>query len=103
MNKLQVLKVLGNPLTRPLKNLLALKESDVASTEMTDNEKDVALTLEVKKFLKNQQYSSNYVEANGESMYVSNCTDLMVAHLFMKGKFLVTRITKHCVVEIVSL
>ena len=56
MNKLQVLKVQGNLLKYPLKHVLDLKERDVASSELTDNEKDAAITAELKKFLRSRQH-----------------------------------------------
>jgi small subunit ribosomal protein S23 len=55
MNKLQVLKVAGNSLKYPLKRVLGLKEFDVASSELTDNEKETVITAELKKFLKSRQ------------------------------------------------
>ncbi|OJD18877.1 hypothetical protein AJ78_01132 [Emergomyces pasteurianus Ep9510] len=55
MNKLQVLKVSGNSLKYPLKRVLELKEADVSASEMTDNEKETAITAELKIFLKNRQ------------------------------------------------
>ncbi|PGH03791.1 hypothetical protein AJ79_07267 [Helicocarpus griseus UAMH5409] len=55
MNKLQVLKVSGNSLKYPLKRVLELKEADVSASEMTDNEKEAAITAELKIFLKNRQ------------------------------------------------
>ncbi|KAL2374990.1 cell morphogenesis protein Sog2 [Blastomyces gilchristii SLH14081] len=55
MTKLQVLKVSGNALKYPLKRVLELKETDVSASEMTDNEKETAITAELKIFLKNRQ------------------------------------------------
>ncbi|OAX85289.1 hypothetical protein ACJ72_00319 [Emergomyces africanus] len=55
MNKLQVLKVSGNSLKYPLKRVLELKEADVSASEMTDNEKETAITAELKIFLKSRQ------------------------------------------------
>ncbi|PGH07864.1 hypothetical protein GX51_01574 [Blastomyces parvus] len=55
MTKLQVLKVSGNSLKYPLKRVLELKETDVSASEMTDNEKETAITAELKIFLKNRQ------------------------------------------------
>ncbi|KKA23902.1 Adenylate cyclase [Rasamsonia emersonii CBS 393.64] len=52
MNKLQILKVAGNFLKYPLRRVLEAKESEVASLSMTDTEREVAVTAEVKKFLK---------------------------------------------------
>ncbi|PKY02185.1 cell morphogenesis protein Sog2 [Aspergillus campestris IBT 28561] len=55
MNKLQILKVAGNPLRQPLQRLLEAPDADVAASAMTDNEKEVALTAELKRFLKTKQ------------------------------------------------
>ncbi|EAS33052.3 RAM signalling pathway protein domain-containing protein [Coccidioides immitis RS] len=55
MNKLQVLKVSGNSLRYPLKRIIDMKEADITTTEMTDNEKESALTAELKKYLKSRQ------------------------------------------------
>ncbi|KAI9367917.1 RAM signaling pathway protein-domain-containing protein [Aspergillus egyptiacus] len=55
MNKLQILKVAGNPLCYPLRKLLETSEIEIASSAMTDNEKEVAITAELKRFLKTRQ------------------------------------------------
>jgi hypothetical protein len=55
MNKLQILKVAGNPLRYPLRKLLETSETEIASSAMTDNEKEVAVTAELKRFLKTRQ------------------------------------------------
>lgn len=55
MNKLQILKVAGNPLRYPLRKVLETSEAEIASSTMTDNEKEVALTAELKRFLKTRQ------------------------------------------------
>ncbi|KAL5342573.1 RAM signaling pathway protein-domain-containing protein [Aspergillus crustosus] len=56
MNKLQILKVAGNPLRFPLRKLLETSETEIASSStMTDNEKEVAVTAELKRFLKTRQ------------------------------------------------
>ncbi|KAL2809955.1 RAM signaling pathway protein-domain-containing protein [Aspergillus granulosus] len=55
MNKLQILKVAGNPLRYPLRRLLDTSEAEIASSTMTDNEKEVAVTAELKRFLKTRQ------------------------------------------------
>ncbi|KAJ5172442.1 hypothetical protein N7492_005035 [Penicillium capsulatum] len=52
MNKLQILKVAGNPLRYPLRRVLEASEADIAPSVMTDNEKEVAVTAELKRFLK---------------------------------------------------
>ena len=55
MNKLQILKVAGNPLKYPLRRVLEASEADIAPSAMTDNEKEVAVTAELKRFLKTRQ------------------------------------------------
>lgn len=55
MNKLQILKVAGNPLRYPLRRVLEASEADIAPSTMTDNEKEVAVTAELKRFLKTRQ------------------------------------------------
>ncbi|KAJ0420718.1 RAM signaling pathway protein-domain-containing protein [Aspergillus carlsbadensis] len=55
MNKLQILKVSGNPLRYPLRKLLDTSETEIASSAVTDNEKEVAVTAELKRFLKTRQ------------------------------------------------
>lgn len=73
MTKLQVLKVSGNSLKYPLKRVLELKETDVSASEMTDNEKETAITAELKLFLKTRQ-PVTYIEfdAGSESRYVTS-------------------------------
>ncbi|KAJ5232450.1 hypothetical protein N7468_005406 [Penicillium chermesinum] len=58
MNKLQILKVAGNPLRWPLRRVLESTEAEIASSGMTDNEKEVAVTAELKIFLKNRQIAT---------------------------------------------
>lgn len=58
MNKLQILKVAGNPLRRPLRQVLENTESEMAPSGMTDNEKEVAVTAELKIFLKNRMIAT---------------------------------------------
>lgn len=55
MNKLQILKVAGNSLKYPLRRVLELTETEVATSSMTDNEKEVAVTGELKRYLKSRQ------------------------------------------------
>jgi len=54
MTQLQTLKVAGNPLKAPLQQALKDSESVIAPS-MSDNEKEVALTAELKRFLKTRQ------------------------------------------------
>lgn len=55
MGKLQILKIAGNPLRYPLRRVLEFSEADIAQSVMTDNEKEVAITAELKRFLKARQ------------------------------------------------
>ncbi|KAF7585925.1 RAM signaling network component [Aspergillus hancockii] len=55
MNKLQILKVAGNPLRYPLRRLLETSDTEIAPSTLTDNEKEVAVTAELKRFLKTKQ------------------------------------------------
>ncbi|KAJ5112283.1 hypothetical protein N7532_000328 [Penicillium argentinense] len=50
MNKLQILKIAGNPVRYPLRRVLEGSETDIATSGMTDNEKEVAVTAELKEF-----------------------------------------------------
>ncbi|KAK2858541.1 hypothetical protein FQN49_004624, partial [Arthroderma sp. PD_2] len=59
MSKLQVIKVSGNPLDSSLKAVLELREADVNHLEMADNEKDSAITTELKRFLKSRQAAAS--------------------------------------------
>jgi hypothetical protein len=55
MNKLQILKVANNYLKYPLIRVLETKENEVASLSLTDNEKEVAVTAELKRFLRSRR------------------------------------------------
>lgn len=67
MNKLQILKVAGNPLRYPLRRVLETSETEIAPSAMTDNEKEVAVTAELKRFLKARQI--NEQDRGSESRY----------------------------------
>jgi Leucine-rich repeat (LRR) protein len=71
MNKLQILKVAGNPLQYPLRRTLEDSENDMASSAMTDNEKEVAVTADLKRFLKvRQQANTPEPEGGNDTRYV---------------------------------
>jgi RAM signalling pathway protein len=55
MSKLQILKVAENPLRFKLKKVIEAKEAEVASLEMNDNEKEIAVTAEIKRHLRESQ------------------------------------------------
>jgi RAM signalling pathway protein len=55
MSKLQILKVAENPLRFKLKKVIQAKEAEVASLEMNDNEKEIAVTAEIKRHLRDTQ------------------------------------------------
>ncbi|KAJ5304835.1 uncharacterized protein N7443_004495 [Penicillium atrosanguineum] len=58
MNKLQILKIAGNPLRYPLRRVLEASEAEITSSGMTDNEKEVAVTAELKRFLRTRQQAA---------------------------------------------
>ena len=69
MSKLQILKVAGNPLRHPLRGVLEDSESRIAPS-MSDNEKEVAVTAGLKRFLKTRQLdSAPEIEGNSEPRY----------------------------------
>lgn len=51
MHKLQIFKCIGNPLRKPLRDILEETENDATPSGMTDNEKEVAATTKLKRFL----------------------------------------------------
>lgn len=70
MNKLQILKIAGNPLRYPLRRVLEASEAEIAPN-MTDNEKEVAVTAELKRFLKSrQQATTPEPESSGDTRLV---------------------------------
>ena len=52
MTKLQILKIAENPLRLKLKKIVETKESEVSFSEMTDHERETAITLEIKRYLR---------------------------------------------------
>lgn len=70
MSKLQILKVAGNPLQIPLRQALEDSESAIANSSMSDNEREVAVTGRLKRFLKTRQLDTTpELEGNGEPRY----------------------------------
>lgn len=70
MSKLQILKVAGNPLQTPLRKALEDSESAITNPSMSDNEREVAVTGRLKRFLKTRQSdTSPEHEGNGEPRY----------------------------------
>lgn len=55
MSKLQILKVAENPLRFKLKRLIEAKEAEIAPLEMTENEKEIEVTAEIKRHLRETQ------------------------------------------------
>ncbi len=55
MSKLQILKVAENPLRFKLKKVIEAKEAEVGRLEMNDNEKEIAVTAEIKRHLRETQ------------------------------------------------
>ncbi|KAJ5445220.1 RAM signaling pathway SOG2 [Penicillium cf. griseofulvum] len=59
MHKLQIFKCVGNPLRKPLRDILEETENETTPSVMTDNEKEVAATTKLKRFLmKTRQQTS---------------------------------------------
>ncbi|ETI23709.1 hypothetical protein G647_05514 [Cladophialophora carrionii CBS 160.54] len=52
MTKLQILKIAENPLRFKLKKIVEAKESEVSFSEMTDHERETAITREIKRYLR---------------------------------------------------
>jgi hypothetical protein len=68
MSKLNILKVAGNPLRFTLKRVLEAKEAEVAKSNMTESEKEAAVTAEIKSFLKTKlPITRADIESGGES------------------------------------
>lgn len=59
MNKLQILKVAENPLRFRLKRVVDQKEAEVTRTMLSDNEKEIAITAEIKRFLLDERRGQN--------------------------------------------
>lgn len=55
MTKLQILKIAENPLRFKLKKVVETKESEVSFSEMTEHERETAITTEIKRFLRDTQ------------------------------------------------
>jgi RAM signalling pathway protein len=55
MSKLQILKVAENPLRFKLKKVIEAREAEVAPLEMNENEKEIAVTAEIKRHLRETQ------------------------------------------------
>ena len=69
MTKLQILKIQENPLRFKLKKVIEGKEAEVAPLEITENEKEIAVTAEIKRYLKESQPAAPPldVESGGET------------------------------------
>jgi hypothetical protein len=70
MNKLQILKIAGNPLRYPLRRVLEASEAEITSSGMTDNEKEVAVTAELKRFLRTRQQAATTPDPDSSESYV---------------------------------
>ncbi|KAG9773464.1 hypothetical protein KCU88_g5764, partial [Aureobasidium melanogenum] len=66
LNKLQILKVAENPLRFKLKKIVEAKESEVSFSEMTDHERETAITLEIKRYLREIHPATAEAEASLE-------------------------------------
>lgn len=65
MNKLQILKVAGNNLRYPLRRVLEIKEQELGNLAVADRE--VAVTAELKRYLKIRQQQSATPDAESSS------------------------------------
>jgi Leucine-rich repeat (LRR) protein len=68
MNKLQIVKIAKNPLRFKLKKIVEAKEAEVSYSEMTDQERETAVTTEIKRYLRelHQTTTPMDVESGGE-------------------------------------
>ncbi|KGO68510.1 Leucine rich repeat 4 [Penicillium italicum] len=62
MHKLQIFKCVGNPLRKPLRDILEETENDSTPSGMTDNEKEVAATTKLKRFFKKARQQTSTPE-----------------------------------------
>ena len=69
MTKLQILKIQENPLRFKLKKFIEGKEAEVARLEVTENEKEIAVTAEIKRYLRELQPAITPldIESGGET------------------------------------
>ncbi|KAJ5963571.1 Leucine rich repeat 4 [Penicillium vulpinum] len=63
MHKLQIFKCVGNPLRKPLRDILEETENEMTPSGMTDNEKEVAATTKLKRFLMKSRQQTSTPEA----------------------------------------
>lgn len=62
MSNLKILKVAENPLRFKLKKVIEAKEAEVAPLEINDNEKEISVTAEIKRHLRETQTAATPVE-----------------------------------------
>lgn len=67
MNKLQILKVTGNHLRYPLRRVLETKEQELENLAMAPTDREVAVTAELKRYLKIRQQQSATPDAESSS------------------------------------
>ncbi|KIW70804.1 hypothetical protein PV04_03042 [Phialophora macrospora] len=65
MTKLQILKIAENPLRFKLKKIVEAKESEVSFSEMTDHERETAITREIKRYLRESHPIATPVDVEG--------------------------------------
>src|SRR5437899_9575775 len=70
MNSLQVLKLESNPITFPPQEVLGIRETDMPSGAASENEQDVIITAQVKRFLKQKAMDKPETESGNESRYI---------------------------------
>lgn len=57
--RLKVMKIVDNPLKRPFREVIKTKQTEVAFMELSDNDKDTALTVEILKHLRRSDHAVN--------------------------------------------
>ena len=69
MNKLQILKIAKNPLRFKLKKIVEAKEAEVSYSEMNDQERETAVTTEIKRHLRELHQATTPLDVDsGEEM-----------------------------------
>ena len=72
MNKLQILKIAENPLRFKLKKIVEQKENEVSFSELTDNEREAAITVEIKRFLRDSHPVAPPIDIEAAQEYNSS-------------------------------
>ena len=75
MSKLQILKVAENPLRFKLKKVIEAKEAETIPLEMNKNEREIAVTAEIKRYLRDTQPIVTPVETEPGTEFGENVLD----------------------------